>query len=251
MFLPVQRASLILLFFLFTPPALTQFKYREIRHATDTNLVFPVFNHAGKTAEKSINDFLQMEFFETTIYQTAEQKLFDENRFFSEDSAWQSGYTSISYIIELNNSKILSLMFQVEYMGAYPTNYKRYFSFDSRSGKPVSVDTLFTKEGHNKIREILIKKRSEEIKKWTEELRRDIATDYAEDSSFIAQNFFECNAEANEKKMFISKDKILFYNEGCFPHAWGSYETNLDVSFTRKELEKYLSNFGKKLLFTK
>ena len=251
MFLPVQRASLILLFFLFTLPGLTQFKYREIRHATDTNLVFPVFTQANKKAAKNINEFLQMDFFETTIYHTPERKLFDDSRFISEDSAGQSGYTLISYEIQVNNSKILSVSFRVEGMGAYPTYFRRYFSFNSKSGNPISVDTLFTKQGRNTIKAILIQKRNEKIKQWTQELSRDTGTDYAEDSSFIAQNFSECNAEAEEKKMFISKDKILFYKEDCFPHAWGPYETNLDVEFTHKELEKYLSNFGKKLLFTK
>ena len=96
-----------------------------------------------------------------------------------------------------------------------------------------------------------MKKRNEEIEQWVAEIRRDSLMDYAEDSSFIAENFAECNAKADEKKMFISKDKILFYKEDCFPHAWGPYETNLNIIFTHKELEKYLSNFGKKLLFTK
>ena len=120
MFLPVQRASLILLFFLFTRPGLAQFEYREIRHATDTNLVFPVFAHANKKAAKNINEFLQMDFFETTIYHTPERKLFDDSRFISDDSAGQSGYTLISYEIQVNNSKILSVSFRVEGMGASP-----------------------------------------------------------------------------------------------------------------------------------
>lgn len=251
MFLPGLRAALFFLFFLFSLPGLTQFKYREIKHSKDKDLVFPVFTNANKAVAKHINEFLQMDFFGMTIYRIGEHKLFDDSRYISEDSIHQGGYTSISYTIELDNSKILSVLFEVEGMGAYPTYHKRYFSFDSKTGKPISADTLFTNKGLQAVKELLIRRRNEEIKNWIGELSRDSLTNYPEDSSFIAEKFAECNAEAGEKKMFITNDKILFYNEGCFPHAWGPYETNLDIEFTQKELEKYLSGLGKKLLFTK
>lgn len=251
MFLPGQRAALFFLFFLFSLPGLTQFHYREIKHHKDKNLVFPVFTNANKAVAKHINEFLQMDFFGTTIYRIGEHKLFDDSRYIWEDSIVQGGYTSISYNIELNNSKILSVVFQVEGMAAYPTYFKRYFSFDAKTGKPISADTLFTNQGLKRIKEILIKKRNVEIETRIEELSRDSLVDYPEDSSFIAEKFSECNAEAEENKMFITKDQVRFYKQDCFPHAWGPYETNLDIVFAHKELEKYFSELGKKLLFTK
>ncbi|HEX6846867.1 MAG TPA: hypothetical protein VF144_07810 [Chitinophagaceae bacterium] len=246
-----KRPGLLLLFFLFASVCLAQFKSRKITCKQDSGLTFPLFISDNKTAAKKINDHLQMEFFETTTSQTPEAKLFDEYRFIFDDSMIQPGYTSISYRIESNNPKILSVLFEVEGMGAYPTYYKRYFTFYNNTGAPISTDTLFTTAGLKTIKEILVKKRKEEIKEWIRSLKADNETPYAEDSSFIADNFAACNAEADESKMYIRKGKILFYKYDCFPHAWGPYETNLDIEFTYKELEKYLSAFGKKLLFTK
>ena len=244
-----NKGGLLLMFIAFGPACLAQFKFREIKCEQDNDLTFPVFISENKAAAKSINDHLQMEFFETTTSKIAEAKLFDEYRFISDDSVSQSGYTSMSYHVELNDPKILSVRFEIEAMGAYPTYYQRYFTFYAKTGKTISPGTIFTTEGLKSIKKILIDKRNKEIKKWIEELKADYQE--ADDSSFVADNFAECNAKAEEENFFIKKGKALFYKYDCFPHAWGPYETNLDIEFNFKELEKYLSAFGKKILFTK
>lgn len=193
-----------------------------------------------------INDHLQMEFFETTISKTPEAKLFDEFRYILGDSVSQSGYTFISYSVELNDPKILSVIFDVEGMGAYPTYYQRYFSFDTKTGKLISPDTMFTIDGLKSIKRLLIDKRNKEIKKWIAELKAGYQE--PDDSSFVADNFAECNAKADEENFFVRKGKVLFYKHDCFPHAWKPYETNLNIEFTYKEIEKYLSAFGKMIL---
>jgi hypothetical protein len=57
--------------------------------------------------------------------------------------------------------------------------------------------------------------------------------------------------EPHEENIFISKEGITFYKGGCFPHAWRPYDADLDIVFSNKEIEKYLSDFGKRILFTK
>ena len=238
--------NLLLVSFVFGSVCLAQYRSRTIKCEQDSTLNFPFFISENKTPAKMINDHLQMEIFETTTSKTPEVKLFDEYRYISDDSVSQSGYTSISYHVELNDPKILSVIFELEWMGAYPTYYKRYFSFYARTGKPISPDTMFTTEGLRSLKKILIAKRSKEIKKWITELKADYQE--PDDSSFVADNFAECNAKADEENFFIKKGKGLFYKRDCFPHAWAPYETNLDIEFTFKELEKYLSSFGKMIL---
>ena len=251
MFLPGQKTALLLSFCLISHCCLAQYQYREVRHQLDKDLVFPVFISDNKAAAKNVNEFLQMEFFQTTIFQTPEAKLFDESRFISEDSISQTGYTSISYQVELNDNKRLSVMFEVEGMGAYPTYYKRYFSFCPENGKPISADTMFTTGGLGRIKQLLIEKRKSAIKKWIQDLKTGNESSYQEDSSFIDERFAACNSKAHEDNIFIRKDEILFYLGDCFPHAWGPYETNLDIRFSHQSLKKYLTEFGKKLLSTR
>lgn len=245
------KGGLLFLLFLFTSVCFSQYRHREIKNKQDKDFVFPVFISENKVAAKKINDYLQTEFFETTISKTPENKLFDKRRYISNNSISQSGYTSMSYHIEINNSKILSVTFEIEGMGAYPTYYQRYFNFNSKNGEPISAKDIFTKEGIGQIKKILIEERDKKIKERINEIRRDDEKLFAEDSAFIFETFAKCNKEANEKYFFISKENIIFYKENCFPHAWQAYGADLDITFSNKELEKYLTDLGKRILFTK
>lgn len=235
--------------------ASAQFKVRKLNGGSDPKkprLIFPVFMSNNKVVDKKINDYLQEEILSTTITRTPEKKIFNEIKFIeSNDSIGQSGYTDMSYTIEINNACILSIFFEIESMGAYPEYYKVYFGFNSKTGELLTPKVFFTEVGLTEIKKILIRERNKRIKERISEIKADDEKQFTEDSVFIFETFTECNKEANEKDFFISKESINFYKEDCFPHAWQSYGAGLDVIFSNKEIEKYLSDFGKRILFTK
>ena len=235
--------------------ASAQFKVRTLKEGSDPKkprLIFPVFISNNKLVDKKINEYLQEEILFTTTTKTPEKKIFDEIKFIeSNDSIGQSGYTDMSYTIEINNANILSIFLEIEGMGAYPTYGKEHFSFNSKTGEPLTAKVLFTEEGVTEIKKILIEERGKRIKERIKEIKTDDEKQFAEDSAFIFETFTKCNDEANEKDFFISKENIIFYKEDCFPHAWQSYGAGLDIVISNKEIEKYLSEFGKRILFTK
>lgn len=232
-----------------------QFKARDLTGGSDPkkpSLTFPIFMSNNKAVDKKINEYLQEEILNTTTTETPEKKIFDEIKFIpSKGSTGQSGYTDMSYTIEINNENILSIVLEIESLGAYPTYYKRYFNFNPKNGELLSAEDIFTVEGIGQIKKILIEERDKKIKERISEIKTDDEKQFTEDSVFIFETFIKCNDEAHEKDFFISKENIIFYKEDCFPHAWQSYGAGLDVIFSTKEVEKYLSDFGKRLLFTK
>lgn len=185
MFLARQKNAFLILFFVFTLDCASQYRYRDIKHPEDKELVFPVFISGEKAAAKKINDLLQMDFFGTTTAKDPGSKLFDDSRFIADDTISQTGYTAISYKIELNNKQILSVLFEAEAMGAYPTYFKRYFTFYSKNGRTISADTLFTKEGIDWIRKTLVDRRNWEINKWIKELKEDNEAAYKDRKSVV------------------------------------------------------------------
>ena len=246
-----KRVGLLLIFFVFASACLAQFRYRTIRCKQDSSLKFPILVGKNRTATKKINEYLQMDFFETTTSKTPEAKLFEDLRFIDDDVKRQTGYTSISHQIESNTTKLFSIVFEIEGMGAYPTAYKKYYNFNPVNGELLTADSVFTSEGIETIKKILMERRDRDIDEWIKSLKEASENTFNEDSSFIVEKFADCNSSAHENNMYIGKEKIRFYKDDCFPHAWGPYEANLDIEFTFKELEKYLSAFGKKILFTK
>lgn len=244
------------IFLLLQFAASAQFKVRKLKGGSDPEkprLILPVFISNNKVIDKKINDYLQEEILSTTTTKTPEKKIFDEIKFIesNDDSIGQSGYTDMSYTIEINNANILSIFFEIESMGAYPEYYKEYFGFDSKSGEVLTAKALFTEEGLTEIKKILIGERYKRIKERISGIKADDEKQFIEDSAFIIENFTKCNAEPEEENIFISKEGITFYKEGCFPHAWRPYNADLDIAFSNKEIEKYLSDFGKRIIIYK
>ena len=228
-----------------------QFKVRELKENSDpksARLVFPVFISKNKIADKKINEFLQTEILYTSTLKTTEKKLFEEAKYISGEPG-QSGYTSMSYTIEVNNASMLSMFLEIESMGAYPEYHKRYFNFNSKNGDPLPTNEIFTEEGMVQIRKIIIGEREKRIKERISELKADDEKLFAEDSVFMAETFAKCNSETDEENIFISKEDIIFYKEVCFPHAWRPYDADLNIVFSIKDVEKHLSDFGKQILF--
>jgi hypothetical protein len=95
----------------------------------------------------------------------------------------------------------------------------------------------------------LITKRKVEISKWIKKMSGEYEN--KEDSVWVKETFTECNQNASENNFLITKAEIVFYKENCFPHAARPYDTNLDIKFNYKQLKKYLTAEGRRLLLQK
>lgn len=207
---------------------------------------FPLVHTQQATIANKINRYLQSEILSNEKMETSPQKVFENSKYIYTDSMQQSGYTSINYKVEVNNAQVLSLSFDIESMGAYPEHYKEYYNFNLQTGNLIVAKDLFTPAGLNYLRKFLSNERKRRIDQF-------LGGEYPnpEDSIFIKSTYKECNQQADENNISITSYEIVFYKEYCFPHAARSYDTDLNVVCRIKQLEKYLTEPGKKLLLLK
>lgn len=206
---------------------------------------FPLVHSSNKAAADKINSHLQSKVLDNEKVLTDTGKVFEKSRY-KNDSVHESGYSGISYEVEVNNSRLLSLQFQLESTGAYSENYQEYYNFNNQTGELIGAKTLFTPVGLEAIKKSLIKQRKDSIAKWMKEMDAD-----PEDSDWIRETFEQCNQKADENSFLIRKRSIVFCKAYCFPHVARPYDTNLDIEFNYKQIEKFLSVEGKRLLLQK
>lgn len=212
---------------------------------------FPLVHSSNKQVANKINTYLQSEILNNETVLTDTNEVFENSRYISTDSFTQSGHSMISYEVELNNSRLLSLVFEMESTGAYSENYQRHYSFNTQTGELIMAKDLFTPSGIELIKQRLIKERKQKVAKWIKELKADNDGDIKQDSAWINETLANCNENAEEDNFTITKTTIVFNKGYCFPHVARPYDTNLDIGMTYKEIEKYLSPEGKKLFFQK
>lgn len=209
---------------------------------------FPLVHSKNKAVAQHINEQLQDEVLYNETVITDSTTVFNSSRYYNEDSLSQSGYSAIDYSVTVNNSRLLSIRFDMESTGAYSTNYPLYYNFDGRTGQQITAKELFTGTALQHLRKKLLKERQQRVTRHVKELITDGIP--LEDSAYIRERFTECltNAEEEVNKIFIKPRSIVFYKEFCFPHAALPFEADLDVELTIRELASYLTPYGRTLL---
>jgi hypothetical protein len=241
----MNRALLVCTLFFFTTTR-SQVTISAIKNPSSgygSNLVFPYIKSTNAKTARTINACLQLKMLDNQSVITDPKKIFFNRQYINTDTLSQSGYSQLSYKVTMNTSRVLSLQFDVEATGAYSYYYNEYYSFDNQTGKPVTAAAIFNGEGLKYLRRHLIKER----KKLYERFIKEECQDY-KDIAEIRERYVECNSSADVENIFVLPKSIKFYKTRCFPHHSGPYETDLDITIPVKQLEKYLTDYGKKLL---
>ncbi|AEV98849.1 hypothetical protein A4D02_09880 [Niastella koreensis] len=232
------------LFILTSYPAKAQVQISTLTDKNDHS--FPLIHAKNTTIANNINRYLQSNILSNEKMETSPTKIFENSKYINTDSNQQAGYTGLNYKVAVNNAQILSLSFDIESMGAHPEHYKEYYNFNLHTGNLIAAKDLFTTAGLNYLRKFLSNERNSRINQF-------ISEEYSksEDSTLIKDTYKECNEKADENNISIAAYEIVFYKEYCFPHVARPYDTDLDVVCKIKQLEKYLTEPGKKLLLLK
>jgi hypothetical protein len=210
---------------------------------------FPLIQHSNKIVAKKINSYLQKEILDNSRIETEVNKIFENCRYINNDSIHQSGYSEINFSVEVNNSRLLSITFQMESTGAYSENYPLYYNFDLQTGDIIDIKKLFSATSIAQIKKGLIDERKKRIEDAIKEIRQNYSDSaFREDSSWIYETYAECNKETEEQNILIKKNSILFYKEYCFPHVARPFDTDLDIELSFLNLQRYFTLSTKSLL---
>lgn len=219
----------------------------QITTLTDKNdHSFPLIHAKNANIANNINRYLQNEILSNEKMETSPKKIFENSKYIYNDSIKQSGYSWIKYKVALNNARVLSLSFEMESTGAYSESYDKYYNFNLQTGKLIVAKDLFTSAGLNYLRKFLSNERNKRVREF-------LSGEYplSEDSTLIKDTYNECTQKAELNNISIKAYVIIFCKEDCFPHAARPYDTDLNVVCKIKQLEKYLTEPGKKLLLKK
>ena len=230
----------------------SQLKVTRIKldRPNEESFSFPLIHSTNVQVANKINGYLQKELLENETILTNAKSIFEKSRFISgDDSLWRSGYTSMDYGIEVSNTRVLSLSFQFETMGAYPESYQSYYSFQVQTGAHISAKDLFTPGAITELKKTIIKRRQKLIDEWMKEV--DTTAEMKDDREYIKETLSNCNEEADEDNFIIEQNSIVFVKDHCFPHMARPYDIGLNIEMFFVKIERLLSTNGKNLLLQK
>lgn len=233
---------------------------------TQGDFHFPIFENIWDSdATAKINTFLQLEILELII--GTEDSIIFENDW--PNGEIFSGRQRMDYQIKSNTSKILSIVFDCEGCGAYCSDYKMYYNFDSQSGDFINLKDLFSEEGYNKFTSIVIGERINRINKaikqckdnfelWKNdfnetskrpkiEIEEIIASEQAinEDEISTYKNCLEYLNSLEYDGYYFEDDELYLIREKCSVHVnqaldnLGEFENVFNYSLLKDHLNGY------------
>jgi len=205
---------------------------------------FPIIKHPSEEISCRINKSLQNELLSNEEPITDEKALFNNSRE-ELDSTWTVGLTHIDFSVLMNNSKLFSISFELEFISASVHTFPVYFNFHMTNGNEVKLQDLVSINARANLASFLIEQRKDRIVDWKKQLSGEYQPG---DSLWVGEVFAECNRSADIENFFIGKKELVFYKVQCFPKIGQPYETDLDVKISFKELDRYLHSEGRRLL---
>jgi hypothetical protein len=127
--------------------------HKEINKFDKAVYIFPVISIPGNAAAaKKINGALQADLLRREA-PAPKHSIFEEVWQTTENS--YSTLLDIEFEVKVNNKHFLSIAISAEGCGAYCEYFTRYFSFDLRTGNPITVKQLVNAQGQQMIKDSL------------------------------------------------------------------------------------------------
>lgn len=240
--------------------ALSQVTVKTIREADpgDKTRVFEfpqVVNPANPLISKKINDYLIRSFLD--LERKDIKKSIFENCWRKEDAITPLSDIRFDKLCDTRN--ILSLSISAEGCGAYCEYFTRYYSFHTKTGQHISIDSLFTKKGLQLLLDSINLMRKEEIDGAIANLNKTFGNEKAtdedrENSAFAINLYNECkNSDyktLTDESFYITTTAVHIILERCLPHVIRSLDEidTFEFTFSFEYWKPYLTAYTVKIL---
>ena len=216
-------------------------KFTEVKVDPKKNstgkILFPVFTFKNSVVGKRINAMLLDDL----------KKFFDNNKQASLKeilrSAVNDGLGDLRYDLIRNDSRLFAFVIGLETMGAYPSFSQWFYSFEKKTGRPITIDSLIMTSKMDEFMKLFKSKQHALIQEHYADIQAQIDSgDYEKDDlDFVKEQTKDDCME------FYDPNKFLFHPNGIeiimdceFAHAFKAMQPYKYPFFTKKELLPYL-----------
>lgn len=231
----------ILAFCSFTYAQGNYFRYKTVHYKNQEfyshDFSFPIFSKSNKFVAKKINQTLQIT--ELNIL-----KGFETNNIFEEvsidDGTIYGGKLEITFTIQNNSNRLLSVKFAESSCGATCHYWVDYYNFNSGNGDIIQLKDLFTENGYKTFFNFVTKRRIAHLKK---ELTKKIKADERE----YFYDIIGCYERDDLIDYYIKNNTLYIDGENCFSKNQKFSGIKTISRFRLKEFKNYLNGYGKSL----
>ncbi|HET9136979.1 MAG TPA: hypothetical protein VFO76_10100 [Candidatus Kapabacteria bacterium] len=216
----------------------------EFYNTKETTIRYPIFHFADKKIEKKINKTIRVEFLEElAMADEAPSKYSDKGLL---KLCIVSGLTSLSVdTVTYVSDNLISFQIGYEWVGAYPTSGKRYFTFDLTTGKQLTIDDLIKADKRAVFRKLLRTLQHKVIEKFRAASLENAKTkQISQDDLDIIEDHIksDCMQSFDSTRFSIYPYAMVVMIDCEFPHAIQALDDHDNVVVSKKVLLPFIDD---------
>ncbi len=212
---------------------------------------FPLVQDKTKAARR-INTWLQVSLLERFPGGPGETPF---DAVWPKEGSW-TGVTYLDYQVVTNSEGFLSIVFNGEYTGAYPSAFSQSYRFETRTGQPLFLTTLFTDDGVQKLRYRVDELQLDDIDAFLKAAPSSGLDQ--EEAETQADLYRECGENIrkglyDEREWQLRADALVMMRGCGFPHVARALDDlgDKESRFDYETLAPWLNEYGRCLLLEK
>lgn len=223
------------LFSISTYPQNRYFSVKRIKSNNDFS--FPFFSSRNTfSVSKKINQLLQIS--ELEILRTSPDKNIFK-KITADNSGIYGAKVAISYAIQTNSSKILSLKFDQASCGMTCHYWVRYYNFNAQNGDLLQLKDMFTEIGYREFYKKVAQKRINQLRKEIKKLGKVEQASFKEIERFYADD--------DLKDFYIKNGNLYIDGDNSFHKNLKSSGIETVCMFRSSEFKRFLNAGGKSI----
>jgi hypothetical protein len=211
------------------------FSVKKIKSNDDFS--FPIFSDRNAfSVSKKINQLLQISELEI-LREFPDQNIF--KKISTNKDGLYGGKVSISYAIQANTSKLLSIKFDQASCGMTCHYWVRYYNFNAQNGDLLQLKDMFTEAGYHEFYKKIAQKRIKELRREIKKLDKEAQADFKEIETYYADD------DLND--FYIKNGNLYIDGDNSFHKNLKFSGIETVCMFRSAEFKKFLNANGKSI----
>ena len=195
-------------------------------------LDFPLFKTGNKKVDEKITGHLAQSFTQETFPVDSLQAGLD---------SWAaSGLVHLSFEVTYNQKDLVSLVLYAEGCGAYCSSWRRYFTYATTTGKPISIADLVRLD--DSLSQKIMKDKQEQLIENEMELLEMVKKGELDTTSLEwAMNYYnQCDEQFSLSEFILHQEEIEWVFLCELPHAIRNLTPIVELKYSYPQLQDFL-----------
>ncbi|MEO8762522.1 MAG: hypothetical protein ABI388_12920 [Bacteroidia bacterium] len=209
----------------------------------EDTVLYPIITAESDAVSKKINEQIKRVYIDSVyLNQPLDLGL---------DSVINSGLIAMSYEVTYNKKNILSLTINGQGCGAYCSDWRTFFNFNTETGNSITLNDILKIDKIESFKQLVLKRKTEELIAHKEELAEEVKKKEIDADNYhwaIEEIDSNCIKSISLVQFSLSDTQLEIIDDCEFPHVIRFIEPSYKLNYTYSTIKEFLSPLWETIL---